>query len=65
MDGGAWWTTVHMVTKSQTRLSEFTHFTYHDKAVIHEGELPDVQVGFRKGSLAEELEIKLPTFIGS
>ena len=37
----------------------------HDKAVIHEGELPDVQAGFRKGSLAEEPEIKLPTFIGS
>ena len=37
----------------------------HDKAVIHEGELPDVQAGFRKGSLAEEPEIKLPTFTGS
>ena len=24
MDGGAWWTVVHEVTKSQTRLSEFT-----------------------------------------
>ena len=24
MDGAAWWTTVHGVTKSQTRLSEFT-----------------------------------------
>ena len=23
MDGGAWWATVHGVTKSQTRLSEF------------------------------------------
>ena len=29
MDGGAWWATVHGVTKSQTRLSDFTslHFT--------------------------------------
>ena len=29
MDRGAWWATVHGVTKSQTRLSEFTslHFT--------------------------------------
>ena len=29
MDGGAWWATVHRVTKSQTRLSDFTslHFT--------------------------------------
>ena len=24
-DGGAWWATVHGVTKSQTRLSDFTH----------------------------------------
>ena len=28
MDGGAWWAAVHGVTKSQTRLSEFT-FTFH------------------------------------
>ena len=27
MDGGAWWATVHGVTKSQTRLSNFTHLT--------------------------------------
>ena len=27
MDGGAWWATVHGVTKSQTRLSNFT-FTF-------------------------------------
>ena len=28
MDGGAWWATVHRVTKSWTRLSDFTslHF---------------------------------------
>ena len=25
MDGGAWWATVHRVTKSWTRLSDFTH----------------------------------------
>ena len=24
MDGGAWWAAVHGVTKSQTRLSDFT-----------------------------------------
>ena len=28
MDGGAWWTAVHGVAKSQTRLSNFT-FTFH------------------------------------
>ena len=27
IDGGAWWATVHGVTKSQTRLSDFT-FTF-------------------------------------
>ena len=29
MDGGAWWATVHGVTKSQTRLSDFTHSLTH------------------------------------
>ena len=28
MDGGAWWATVHGVTKSRTQLSHFT-FTFH------------------------------------
>ena len=28
MDAGAWWAVVHCVTKSQTRLSDFT-FTFH------------------------------------
>ena len=28
MDGGAWWTAVHGVAKSRTRLSDFT-FTFH------------------------------------
>ena len=28
MDGGTWWAAVHGVTKSQTRLSDFT-FTFH------------------------------------
>ena len=28
MDGGAWWTAVHGVTKSRTRLSDFT-FAFH------------------------------------
>ena len=27
IEGGAWWATVHRVTKSQTRLSDFT-FTF-------------------------------------
>ena len=29
MDRGAWWDTVHGVTKSRTRLSDFTHTHTH------------------------------------
>ena len=35
MDGGAWWAAVHRVTKSQTRLSDFT-FTFHFHALEKE-----------------------------
>ena len=35
MDRGAWWAAVHEVTKSQTRLSEFT-FTFHFNALEKE-----------------------------
>ena len=35
MDGGAWWAIVHEVTKSQTRLSNFT-FTFHFHALEQE-----------------------------
>ena len=28
MDEGAWWATVHGVTKSRTRLSDFTFFSF-------------------------------------
>ena len=35
MDGGAWWTAVHGVAKSRTRLSEFT-FTFHFHALEKE-----------------------------
>ena len=28
IDGGTWWVTIHLVTKSRTRLSDFT-FTFH------------------------------------
>ena len=35
MDGGAWWTAVHGVTKSWTRLSNFT-FTFHFHALEKE-----------------------------
>ena len=32
MDGGAWWAAVHGVSKSRTRLSDFT-FTFHSHAL--------------------------------
>ena len=35
MDGGAWWATVHGVTKSRTRLSDFT-LTFHFHALEKE-----------------------------
>ena len=35
MDREAWWTTVHGVTKSQTRLSDFT-FGFHFQALEKE-----------------------------
>ena len=35
MDGGAWWVTIHGVTNSQTRLSDFT-FTFHFHALEKE-----------------------------
>ena len=35
MDGGPWWAAVHRVTKSQTRLSDFT-FTFHFHALEKE-----------------------------
>ena len=35
MEGGAWWATVHGVTKSQTQLSDFT-FTFHFHALEKE-----------------------------
>ena len=35
MDGAAWWAAVHGVTKSRTRLSDFT-FTFHFHALEKE-----------------------------
>ena len=35
MDGGAWWVAVHGVSKSRTRLSDFT-FTFHFHALEKE-----------------------------
>ena len=54
MDGGAWWAVVHGVTKSRTRLSDFTfpfHFNSLEKEMaIHSSVLawriPGSLVGF-------------------
>ena len=35
MDGGAWWATVHSVSRSRTQLSDFT-FTFHFHALEKE-----------------------------
>ena len=35
MDGGAWWATVHWVTKSQTWLSDFTSLCYSVLWIYH------------------------------
>ena len=53
MDGGAWWAAVHGVTKSQTRLSDFT-FSFHFHALekeiaTHSSFLPGESQG--RGSL--------------
>ena len=37
MDGGAWWATVHGVTKSRTRLSDFT-FTNFQSPFTHKSD---------------------------
>ena len=53
MDAGAWWAAVHGVTKSQTRLSDFT-FSFHFHALekeiaTHSSFLPGESQG--RGSL--------------
>ena len=35
MDGGAWWATIHRVTKIRTRLSDFTTSQYLSLILFH------------------------------
>ena len=35
MDGRAWWATVHGVSESRTRLSDFTHSLTHSLTQVH------------------------------
>ena len=46
MDGGAWWATVHGVTKSRTRLRDFT-FTFHFHALEKEMATPSSILAWR------------------
>ena len=39
MDGGAWWATVHRVTESRTRLSDFTHSLTHSLMMYYRASL--------------------------
>ena len=55
MDGGAWWTAVHGIAESQTRLSDFT-FTFHfhaleRKMATHSSVLASRIPGLIKGNL--------------
>ena len=52
MDGGAWWAAVHGVTKSQTRLSNFT-FTFHFHALEKEMATHSSVVAWRIPGTAE------------
>ena len=50
MDGGAWWATVHGVTKSRTQLSDFTspfHFPALEKEMAALVLLPGESQGWR------------------
>ena len=50
MDGGAWKAAVHGVTRSQTRLSDFT-FTFHFHALEKEMAIHSSVLAWRQGSL--------------
>ena len=52
MDGGAWWATVHGVTESWTRLSDFT-FTFHFHALEKEVETHSGVLAWRIPGMAE------------
>ena len=49
MDGGAWWAAVHGVTRSQTRLSDFTFtFTYlYVKSLLMKVKVESEKVGLK------------------
>ena len=52
MDGEAWWAAVHGVTKSRTRLSDFT-FTFHFHALEKERATHSSVLALRIRGMAE------------
>ena len=52
MDGGAWWAAVHGVSKSRTRLSDFT-FTFHFHALEKEMATHSIVLAWRIPGTAE------------
>ena len=58
MDGGAWWAAVHGVTKSRTRLSDFT-FTFHFHALDKEMATHSSVLAWRIPGTGEPVECRL------
>ena len=52
MDRGAWWVAIHGVTKSQTRLSDFT-FTFHFHALEKEMAAHSIVLAWRIPGMGE------------
>ena len=52
MNGGAWWAAVHGITKSRTRLSDFT-FTFHFHALEKEMATHSSVLAWRIPEMAE------------
>ena len=54
MDRGAWWAAVHGVSKSQTRLSDFTFtFTFHFHALEKEMAIHSSVLAWRISGMGE------------
>ena len=56
MDGGAWWATVHGVTTSRSRLSDFI-FTFHFNAMEKEMATHSSVLAWRIPGMAEPGEL--------